>query len=259
VDDATQVAVGAARAAGGVLLQYFGRLGAVEHKGTVDLVTIADREAEAVIVAAIRRAYPTHRIVGEESGDHEGVGEHVWYVDPLDGTTNFVHAVPHFSVSIALLSRGVVVAGVVYDPMRQEMFHARRGDGSFLNGRLIGTSRVESLTGALVATGFPYDCHVSLGEHLPAFERVARRAQGLRRGGSAALDLSYVACGRFDGYWERGLKPWDTAAGTLLVREAGGAVTSFAGEHLPMLYHDVLATNGPIHGALRTVVIGGSP
>ncbi|HWP65214.1 MAG TPA: inositol monophosphatase family protein [Candidatus Limnocylindria bacterium] len=249
------VAREAAGRAGDVLRRHFGRVREVRHKGDVDLVTAADREAEAVILEGLRTRFPEHRVVAEESGEHPGGTDYVWYVDPLDGTTNFVHGVPHFAVSIALAAEGQLVAAVVHDPMRHETFHATRGSGAFLNGQRIAVSTAASLDVALVATGFPYDRRQAAGEYVPTFEAVLRRTQDIRRAGAAALDLAYVACGRFDGYWESGLQPWDTAAGSLLVSEAGGCVSSYDGSRPVVPYRDIVATNGALHDALRALIL----
>jgi myo-inositol-1(or 4)-monophosphatase len=254
-----EVALEVAVSAGDVLRRHFGRVRDVQHKGEVDLVTAADREAEALILRRLGAAFPGHRIVAEESGEHPGDKEFVWYVDPLDGTTNFVHALPHFAVSIGLVAHGELAAAVVHDPMRNETFHSSRGRGSFLNGERIATSAAARIEEALVATGFPYDRRLSAARHLPAFERVLRRAQGVRRAGAAALDLAYVACGRLDAYWESQLQPWDTAAGSLLVSEAGGRVTSYDGARPVVAYADIIATNGHLHDELRALIGAAAP
>ena len=247
-------AVEAALAAGAVLRAHYGRASDVRHKGDVDLVTAADREAETAVIERLRRANPTHRILAEESGEHAGDAEFVWYVDPLDGTTNFVHAFPHFAVSIALMARGVLVVGVVHDPIRGETFRARRGAGAFLDDRRIRVSTTRVLEDALVATGFPYDRAEFVRLHLPAFGRVLERVQGVRRAGAASLDLAYVACGRLDAYWESALKPWDTAAGSLLVSEAGGIVSAYDGNRPALAFERIIASNGPLHEHLRAIV-----
>lgn len=259
MERAEEVALEVAVDAGDVLRRHFGRVRDVEHKGEVDLVTTADREAETLILRRLGSAFPGHRIVAEESGEHPGGSDFVWYVDPLDGTTNFVHALPHFAVSIALVAHGELAAAVVHDPMRHETFHASRGRGAFLNGERSGVSAVARVGDALIATGFPYDRRRSAARYLPAFERVLRRAQGVRRAGAAALDLAYVACGRLDAYWESQLKPWDTAAGSLLVREAGGRVTSYDGACPVVAYDDIVATNGRVHEELRALVGAAEP
>ena len=249
-----EVAIEVARRAGDVLRSHFGRVRDVEHKGDVDLVTIADREAETVILAALRAAFPQHRVVAEESGAHPGADDFVWYVDPLDGTTNFVHGFPHFAVSIGLVAGGRVVAAAVHDPLRDETFHAHHGGGAFLNGRPIAVSQADRLESALLATGFPYDRQRSALEVVPVFQRVLTHSQGIRRAGAAALDLAYVASGRLDGYWEALLQPWDTAAGSLLVVEAGGTVTGYDGSRPVVAYRDIVATNGRLHDELRAAI-----
>jgi myo-inositol-1(or 4)-monophosphatase len=248
------VALEAALAAADVLRAHFGRVQAVGRKGDVDLVTAADREAEAVIVRHIRQRYPEHRIVAEESGEHPGEADFVWYVDPLDGTTNFVHAFPHFAVSIGLVAHGGLEAGVVIDPLRREVFHAARGRGSFLDDRPIQVSRTATLCDALVGTGFPYDRRDTADRLLLPLGRVLRASRGVRRAGAAALDLAYVACGRMDAYWEARLQPWDTAAGSLLVTEAGGTISALDGSRPVPVFRDILASNGLVHEELRHVV-----
>jgi myo-inositol-1(or 4)-monophosphatase len=250
-----EAAIEIAVRAGDVLRRRLGHTAEVHHKGAVDLVTAADREAEALILNELASRFPDHGIVAEESGEHVGGAGFVWYVDPLDGTTNFVHGLPHFAVSMALVADDALVAGVVHDPMRHETFHASRGHGAFLNGERMTVSPVRTLQEALVATGFPYYRGRSIARHVPAFGRVLRRTQGVRRAGAAALDLAYVACGRFDGYWEARLQPWDTAAGSLLVRESGGRVTDYHGVQPVIADREILATNGLVHDELRAVIL----
>jgi myo-inositol-1(or 4)-monophosphatase len=255
MDNFEEAAIEIAVRAGDVLRRRLGHIAEVHHKGAVDLVTAADREAETLILEGLRARFPHHGVVAEESGEHVGGADFVWYVDPLDGTTNFVHGLPHFAVSIALVADAVLAAGVVHDPMRQETFHASRGHGAFLNGERMKVSPVRTLGEALVATGFPYQRGRSVARHVPAFERVLRHAQGVRRAGAAALDLAYVACGRFDGYWESLLQPWDTAAGSLLVEESGGRVTDYRGAQPAIAHREILATNGHLHEELRALIL----
>lgn len=231
----------------------------VEYKGAVDLVTETDREVEALVTARLRAAFPDHQIVAEEASG--GATAHrppedryVWYVDPLDGTTNFAHAFPQFAVSIALAKGAERLFGIVCDPVRDETFVARKGEGATLNGVRVRVSDTDELDGALLATGFAYDRRERSEFYLSFFGEFMCRAQGLRRLGSAALDLCYVACGRFDGFWEWKLHPWDTAAGALVVREAGGHVTDFRGGAYDPFADQILASNGRIHEEMARVI-----
>ena len=225
------IAVGAARRAGELIIRSLDRAAGltVGEKGSNDFVTEVDRAAEREIIAAIRKFYPGHGILAEESGRQDG-DDYQWVIDPLDGTTNFVHGFPHFAVSIACRHRGRLEAGVVYDPTRGELFTAARGGGAQLDGRRLRVSKQLTLDGALIATGFPYrENRRALQPYLSMLALVMERAAGVRRPGSASLDLAYVAAGRCDGFWEMGLAPWDTAAGILLVTEAGGRIGTLAG------------------------------
>jgi myo-inositol-1(or 4)-monophosphatase len=227
---AVNVAVRAARAAGSIILRYMNRVEhlAVEEKSRHDYVTEVDRLAEAEIVRELKRAYPAHAILGEETGA-SGKSDKVWIVDPLDGTHNYLRGFPHFSVSIGFMDHGDLVHAVVYDPMRDELFTASKGDGAFVNDRRMRVTKRETLEGALLGTGFPYRQRQHLEAQLNMTRALLTEAEDIRRTGSAALDLAYVAAGRMDGYFELGLKPWDMAAGCLLVREAGGQFADFAG------------------------------
>ncbi|GAC1437075.1 MAG: inositol monophosphatase family protein [Terriglobales bacterium] len=238
-----------AREAGALLLTYFQKHVKVEYKGEADLVTIADREAEALIRARILDRWPTHDILGEEEGLVDTGSEYRWYVDPLDGTTNFAHGYPVFCVSIALEHKGKRIAGVVYDPTRDELFAAEQGGGAYLNQNRLQVSKNAKLSEALVATGFPsYKRHKNPNIHF--YHQITLRTHGVRRAGSAALDLCNVACGRFDGFWEFNLNPWDTAAGVLLVEEAGGMVSNFRGSAFQIDSSETLASNRLLHPAL---------
>jgi len=242
------IAIAAARRAGGLLQMHFERGVQAHTKSTpFDLVTEADRASEAVIVAALTKAFPDHGILAEEGGGKHAESEYVWLVDPLDGTTNFAHGYPQFSVSIALLHAGSMVVGVVYDVMRDELFTATRGAGARLNGRLIRVSSTPTLILSLLATGFPYDRQTNPQNNLNQFGDSLLHAQGVLRVGSAALDLAAVAAGRLDGYWELKLKPWDLAAGAMLVTEAGGRVTDPQGTAPDLWTGSVVASNGHIH------------
>ena len=226
------IAVRAARRAGDIIVRAIPRLEAVEvhSKGRNDYVTEVDRAAEADIIETIRRLHPDHAILAEESGA-SGDSDVVWIIDPLDGTTNFMHGFPTFAVSIGVQVRGRMEHAVVFDPMRQEMFTSSRGEGAQCDGRKIRVSKQTTLEGSLIATGFPFRADSPwLDEYLAMQKAVMIKAAGLRRPGAAALDLAYVAAGRCDGFWEMGLKPWDTAAGTLLITEAGGRVGTLSGE-----------------------------
>lgn len=249
-------AVQTAREAGRILAERFGRITEVSHKGEIDLVTEADLASERFIIERIRNYYPRHAILAEESGPSdagERRSDYVWIVDPLDGTTNYAHGYPVFAVSIALEHQGEILLGVVYDPMRDELFAAERGAGATLNGRRIRVSDVEDLNKAMLCTGFPYDVR-ERGEFARHFRNFIMTAQAVRRDGSAALDLAYVASGRFDGFWEEGLNPWDVAAGALLVEEAGGRVTDYQGRPFSIYRAPVLASNGLVHDAMMRVL-----
>jgi myo-inositol-1(or 4)-monophosphatase len=237
-----------AREAGAVLLSCFGRV-TIEYKGEVDLVTEADRASEKLLVERIRKHWPGHDLIGEEGSRKETGSDFRWYVDPLDGTTNFAHGYPVFCVSLALDYKGSRIAGVVYDPCRDEMFAAEKGGGSQLNGRPIHVSTTARLAESLVATGFPsHKRHKNPNIHF--YHQITLRSHGVRRAGSAALDLCCVACGRFDAFWEFKLNPWDTAAGVLLVAEAGGRITNFSDQPFSIDSAEVLATNSLVHGEM---------
>jgi len=225
------IAVAAARAAGSIIVRYLDRVDTlnVSSKHLNEFVTEVDREAEAIIIADIRKAYPQHAILAEESGA-AGESEYRWIIDPLDGTTNYLHGFPQFCVSIALEHRGRLDQGVVFDPLRQELFTASRGAGARLDDRRIRVSRQTSLEGSLLGTGFPFRGDYDLDTYLETVRALVPKSAGIRRAGAAALDLAYVAAGRLDGFWEFGLEPWDMAAGVLLIREAGGLTTDADGD-----------------------------
>jgi myo-inositol-1(or 4)-monophosphatase len=254
IDQYAAIAVEVAREAGQFLLQRFHTEFAVNHKGTVNLVTEVDIGAEELIVSRIQQAFPTHSILAEESHDKTVPGQYTWVIDPLDGTTNYAHGFPVFSVSIGLEISGKVEFGVVYDPTRSELFTARCGRGAFCNDMPLHVSKTESLGASLLSTGFPYDIRSSKLNNLDNYCAFALRSQGVRRCGSAALDLSYVAAGRFDGFWELKLNPWDCAAGYLLVSEAGGKVTNFRGGMASIYGREVVASNGRIHQQMLEVL-----
>jgi len=242
-----------AREAGALLLQHFQQGIKIEYKGDADLVTAADRAAEALIRERIRQQFPSHDVLGEEQGLNDQGSDYRWYVDPLDGTTNFAHGYPVFGVSMALEHRvkdqGRRIAGVVYDPTRDELFSAEQGRGAHLNGKPIQVSKASLLKECLVATGFPsHKRHKNPNIHF--YHQITLRTHGVRRAGSAALDLCNVASGRFDGFWEFNLNPWDTAAGVLIVEEAGGKVSRFDGSPFEIDSRETLASNGLVHDAL---------
>ncbi len=238
-----------AREAGALLLRHFHRRVAVEYKGEVDLVTVADRESEALITSRIRARWPHHDIIGEEGTRTRTGSEYLWYIDPLDGTTNFAHSFPVFCVSMALEHKGERIAGVLYDPTRDELFAAAKGSGAWLNGAPIQVSKVAQLSESLVGTGFPsHKRHKN--PNIYFYHQLTLRTHGVRRAGSAALDLASVACGRLDAFWEFNLNPWDTAAGVLLVEEAGGRVTDFSAGPFQIASREVLASNNLLHEAM---------
>jgi myo-inositol-1(or 4)-monophosphatase len=237
-----------AREAGALLMEFFHRRVNIEYKGDADLVTEADRSSEKLILERIRARWPDHEVIGEEGARIETGGDYRWYVDPLDGTTNFAHGFPVFCVSLGLTFRGTRKAAVLYDPTRDELFYAELGRGAFLNGKKIEVSKTDRLAQCLVATGFPsHKRHKN--PNIFFYHQLTLRTHGVRRAGSAALDLANVACGRFDGFWEFNLNAWDTTAGILIVEEAGGKVSGFHGQPLEVTDRDVLATNGLIHEA----------
>jgi myo-inositol-1(or 4)-monophosphatase len=242
-----------AREAGALLMQYFQKGLKIEYKGDADLVTAADRASEALIRERVGKQFPSHDVLGEEQGLNDRGGDYRWYVDPLDGTTNFAHGYPVFCVSMALERRGSEqarrIAGVVYDPTRDELFSAEQGRGAHLNGQPIHVSKAAQLKECLVATGFPsHKRHKSPNIHF--YHQITLRTHGVRRAGSAALDLCNVASGRFDGFWEFNLNPWDTAAGVLIVEEAGGKVSRFDGSPFELDSRETLGSNGLVHAAL---------
>lgn len=249
-------AIQTARDAGGLLLEKFGRITSVTKKGDINLVTEADLASEALIIERIKSYHPRHSILAEESGEAVVVGgdsNWKWIIDPLDGTTNYAHGYPCFCVTLALEHDGEIVVGVTFDPTRDELFAAEKGNGASLNGKPIRVSAEAKLSESLIVTGFPYNF-----KEVPHFERSLKefllRARGVRRDGSAAIDMAYVACGRFDGFWEEGLNPWDVAAGKLLIEEAGGSVTYYDGSPFNVYSPPICASNGGIHEQMLSVL-----
>jgi myo-inositol-1(or 4)-monophosphatase len=249
-----KVAVRACRAAGRIQLKAFGKVREVEYKGEIDLVTDVDRHSEDRIIDLLTGTFPDHGYLAEERAPSRGRSDYLWIVDPLDGTTNYSRGFPIFAVSIALAWKGRPVVGAVYSPVLDELFTACRGNGAFLNGKRISVSRQSRLGEAFLATGFPYDIRRSKRNNLENFARFATRCLAIRRAGAAAMDLAWVASGRFDGFWELKLKPWDTAAGLLLVEEAGGQVTLPSGRPFRLGSRDIVASNGLVHGEMLDVL-----
>lgn len=251
------IATESAMAAGAILQAYWGKLETVEEKGRPgDLVTVADKEAEAAILKVLRRHVPEHSILAEESGQlGDNQSEYLWAIDPLDGTTNYAHQYPIAAVSVGLLISGTPQVGVIYNPFRDEIFRAARGLGATRNRRPIQVSQTSELSKSLLVSGFAYDRRETSDNNYAEFCHLTHLTQGVRRSGSASLDLSDVACGRLDGYWERGLSPWDIAAGVVLVEEAGGKVTAYDGSPLIIGSGRLLATNGQLHDSLSTELL----
>ncbi|MCP9452930.1 MAG: inositol monophosphatase [Nitrospira sp.] len=249
------VAVSAAKTAGSVLLDYARSGFHIEHKSPINLVTDADRDAERCIIEHIRAQFPNHAFLAEERGrDQHSASPYLWIIDPLDGTTNFAHGYPIYCVSIGLEYCGRCLLGVVFDPSRNELFTAVDGQGAYLNGHPLRVSDTNDLGNSLLVTGFAYDIRDTPRNNLDHFAKFALLAQGIRRTGSAALDLCYVAAGRFDGFWEVRLNPWDMAAGSVIVREAGGRLTDFLGNELSIYGQELVASNGHIHDAMLKVL-----
>lgn len=249
-----KVAVQAILQGGQILQRYFGRVKRIAYKGVVNLVTEADHLSENVIVRMIRKNFPDHDILTEESKGYEKESDYKWIIDPLDGTTNYAHGFPVYCISIALEKDGEIILGVVYNPVLKELFVAQKNKGAFANGKRIHVSTQTELSKSLLATGFPYDIRQSPVKNLDHFKHFALKAQAIRRAGSAALDLCYTAKGIFDGFWELKLSPWDTAAGSLMVEEAGGEVTDFSGKRFSIYEKNILATNYKIHNQMIDVL-----
>jgi myo-inositol-1(or 4)-monophosphatase len=249
-----ETAIDLARSAGEILNHYSSRDKLVEFKGHANLVTVADKKSEELIINGILTRYPSHSILAEESGATQPGAAIQWIIDPLDGTTNFAHGYPFYCVSIGVEENGEVICGVVYDPVRDELFSAARGAGAYCNGERLQVSAVESLSHALLITGFPYNFRERLDVVMHQFRRFMVASQAVRRGGAAALDLCYVAAGRLDGFWELFLQPWDTAAGRIILEEAGGRVTDFKDGPFSIYNKEILATNGRIHEEMLAIL-----
>lgn len=261
LDHFLDIATEAALAAGAVLQKYWGNLETVQEKGRPgDLLTEADAAAEAVVLEILGRHFPEHQILAEESGQQGNqTSPYLWAIDPLDGTTNYAHQYPFFATSIGLLVEGVPQVGVIFDPFRQELFRAAKGLGATRNRQPIRVSATMTLANSLLVTGFAYDRRETLDNNYAEFCHLTHLTQGVRRAGAASLDLAYVACGRLDGYWERGLSPWDIAAGVVLVEEAGGTVTAYDKMPFDLYSGRILATNSALHNTLSTELLSVKP
>jgi myo-inositol-1(or 4)-monophosphatase len=255
------IAINAARNASKIIVRSLERLGSIQviEKQRNDFVTEVDRLAEIEIIKTLRKAFPDHKIIAEESGISEGREDYIWIIDPLDGTTNYIHGIPHFAVSIAMQYKGKLEHGLIYDPIRDELFVGSRGEGARLNDRRMRVSQQLKLEASLIGTGFPFKTPENIEPYIRAFETLLTKTIGLRRAGSAALDLAYVAAGRLDGFWELGLSPWDMAAGALLIKEAGGMVGDTTGGENYLATGDIVAGNPRIFKALLQVVHSTTP
>jgi myo-inositol-1(or 4)-monophosphatase len=250
-----QTAESAARTAGILLKQHLNKKHSISFKGRKNLVTEMDKQSEEIVIKYLRNNYPDHAILSEESGIFDRVSsDWRWVIDPLDGTTNYAHGFNFFSVSIALMKKSELMAGVVYDPVRDEMFSAAKGCGAYLNKKKISVSKISTLNESLLSTGFPYKLGKAMRKNINYFKSFMMKAQAIRRPGSASLDLCYVAAGRFDGFWEMELHPWDTAAGALIVKEAGGVVTDFKGSAFNPFTKQIVASNRKIHKQMLKVL-----
>ncbi len=248
-------AIQTAKGAGAILMEHFGNISSYEQKSTpIDLLTIADTKSEAFIVNEIKTTFPDHHIIAEESAAVENNSDYRWVIDPLDGTTNFVHSLPIFAVSIGLQYKGKTIVGVVYNPSANKCFFAEKNGGAFLNGEAIHITSTNTLSNSLLVTGFPYTHDDSWSKGFDLFKTLYGKTQGVRRLGAAALDFCFVAMGRFEGFWEFGLEPWDVCAGALILAEAGGKVSDWDGSSMPFSGNRILATNGHIHGEMMDVL-----
>ncbi len=254
LEHAKRVGIAAAYAGAQVLRDRFGNIAHIDKKGAFNLLTEADIESEKKIITTIREAFPDHAILAEESGASEGTGEYRWLIDPLDGTTNFAHQLPIFAISIALTIDAEIVLGLVLNPMDGELFSAISGQGAELNGKPIKVSSTESVCESLLVTGFPYNFSEVEEPLMRRFTVCQNASQGVRRLGSAALDLCYVACGRFDGFWEQNLNPWDTAAGAVIATEAEAVITNFSNKSFTVNQKEILVTNGKIHQEMLSLL-----
>jgi len=251
-----RIALKAVKEGGAILMEYFGKVKSIDYKGEINLVTEADRRSEEVILNIIKDSYPDHRILAEEAGDSGDSSPFKWIIDPLDGTTNYAHGYPCFCISLAIEHKGDIIYGAVYDPVREELFTGEKGNGAHLNGKEIKVSSTQALIKSLLCTGFPYDLKNNIEISIINFRNFLMKAQAVRRDGSAALDLCYTAQGRFDGFWEQKLHPWDIAAGSLIITEAGGKLSDFKGENFSIYDKEIVASNGIIHNQMVEVLSG---
>lgn len=249
-----RIGIAAAYKSGGVLMSHYGKVSKIDKKGVIDLVTEADIESESVIIETIQKVFTDHTILAEESGLTTGDTDYQWIIDPLDGTTNFAHRLGLFSISIAFALKGETIFGLVLNPVTRELFTAVKGKGASLNGRQIAVSTSMPVSESFLVTGFPYNLRDYFDPLLKRFSKCLKASQGVRRLGSAAIDLCFIACGRFDGFWEQNLKPWDTAAGELIAREAGAIVTDFSNKPFTINKQEILATNGRIHKEMLSLL-----
>ncbi len=255
MDELESIAVSAAMQAGKLQRDNYKKCcKKIQHKGEINIVTEIDLECERIIKDNILQRFPDHAILAEESKETITESKYRWIIDPLDGTTNFAHGYPFFCVSIAVEKEGEIILGVIFDPVKKELFTAKKGMGAFLNGEKIEISGIKKVTDSLLVTGFPYDIREDANNNLQYFSEMIMNAQGVRRDGSAALNLAYTACGRFDGYWELKLFPWDTAAGILLLEESGGKITDFKGNKITLWSKELLASNGKIHNEMIKIL-----
>jgi myo-inositol-1(or 4)-monophosphatase len=255
-DDLKGVALKAVKEGGAILVKYFGKIKSIDYKGEINLVTEADQRSEEVILSIIKDSYPNHRILAEETGESGNSSSFKWIIDPLDGTTNYAHGYPCFCVSLAIEYEEEVIYGAVYNPVKDELFTAEKGKGAFINGKAIKTSSTKQLDQSLLCTGFPYDVRDDMDSNILNFRTFLMKAQAVRRDGSAALDLCHTAAGRFDGFWDQKLFPWDVAAGGLLVTEAGGKLTNFTGGNFSIYDKEIVASNGLIHDQMVEALNG---
>ncbi len=254
LEHAKRVGIEAAYSGAKILRDHFGRISHIDRKGAFDLVTEADTASEKMIIQTILAAFPDHAILAEESGANHGNAEYRWLIDPLDGTTNYAHHLPLFSIAIALAVRNEMVMGLVLNPMDGELFSAIAGKGAMLNDKPISVSSTASVHSSLLVTGFPYDMYTIIGPLMKRFRICQEKSQGVRRLGSAALDICYVACGRFDAFWEQNLKPWDKAAGAVIAAEAGARITDFANQPFSIDQPEILVSNGRIHREMLSLL-----